>query len=392
MREEIAIGLLYSVTGTYGMIGRDVLDGAMLALAENAAKDACPVRFRPVLRNPGGNIEAYLSMGADLMARDGCRHVLGTITSIARKEIIPLVEKHDALLWYVLPYEGFEACENVIYTGAAPNQHIVPLFEHMLAQYGSAVCLTGSNYVWGWEVNRIARELVNAVGGQVLGERYLPFDDTDTARLIDEIERKRPDFVLNNLVGTSSYAFVRAYHALGQRNPDFAPEVRPVVSCNLTECELPAIGAEAARGHLCSAIFFENADSDESRAFRRKVTRAYGAERRLSAYLVAGYEAVRMLERTIVQTGSSEIDIVRRALYAQEFSTAAGPLRISAETNHASLTPHLGRINGHLSIDIIEKAAAPIPADPWLVNFDTSEFARNVHRRRGGGRQLRAVR
>ena len=41
----------------------------------------------------------------------------------------PVVEKHDGQLWYVCPYEGFEANENVIYTGACPNQHLVPLFE-----------------------------------------------------------------------------------------------------------------------------------------------------------------------------------------------------------------------------------------------------------------------
>src|SRR3546814_16003075 len=62
------------------------------------------------------------------------------------------------------PYEGFECCENVIYTGASPNQHIVPLFRYLLPRYGKRVYLVGSNYIWGWETNRTARELVQASG------------------------------------------------------------------------------------------------------------------------------------------------------------------------------------------------------------------------------------
>ena len=70
--------------------------------------------------------------------------------------------------------------------------------------------LIGSNYVWGWEVNRVARELVRDWNGRVLGERYLPIGDTDVSRIIAEIRATRPSFVLNNLIGQSSYAFLQA--------------------------------------------------------------------------------------------------------------------------------------------------------------------------------------
>src|SRR3546814_8280958 len=89
-----------------------------------------------------------------MLRERGCRHVIGTITSIGRKEVIPIIEKYDALLWYMCPYEGFECCENVIYTGASPNQHIVPMFRYLLPRYGKRVYLVGSNYIWGWETNR----------------------------------------------------------------------------------------------------------------------------------------------------------------------------------------------------------------------------------------------
>lgn len=378
MNHRVSIGLLYSVTGTYGAIGKDAQDGALLAIDEINKDLASPVRFDAVSDDPGGNIEQYHRSAGTMLRNHGCRHVLGTITSIGRKEIIPAIEKHDALLWYILPYEGFEACENVIYTGAAPNQHILPLFAYMLARYGNRVYLTGSNYVWGWEVNRIARELVAATGGEILGERYLPLDDTDVDRMIEEIERKQPDFILNNLIGTSSYAFLKAYHRLAERDPDFRADRRPVASCDLTECELAEIGAEAAEGHLCSAVYFEKLDNPLNRRFREKVTARFGAGRPLSTFLVAGYETVHMLAQAIAAAGTDEIGPVKDALFARTFETAMGPITIDEKTNHASLTPYLGRINAQLGFDVIDSAGASVVADPYMVNFDARSFAEAV--------------
>ena len=154
-----------------------------------------------------------------MLRNAGCRHIIGTITSAARKEVIPLVEKHDGLLWYMCPYEGFEANENVIYVGGCPNQHLLPLFEHLIPRFGKRPYLVGANYVWGWEMNRLARELITNAGGEVLGERYLPLEETAVERIVADIENRRPSFILNNLIGPSSYAFLEAIKTLGDRDP-----------------------------------------------------------------------------------------------------------------------------------------------------------------------------
>ena len=52
---------------------------------------------------------------------------------------------------------------------------------------------------------------------------------------------------MNSLVGASSYAFIKAYAELGQRDPYFASDNCPLLSCNLTEAELPVLG-DAAEG------------------------------------------------------------------------------------------------------------------------------------------------
>jgi branched-chain amino acid transport system substrate-binding protein len=362
MAGPLKIGILYSTTGPYGSMGRDARDGAEFAIAEFAASQACAVE--PVFYDPHADLAAYLE-GARQLLRTGCRHIVGTITSAARKEVIPLVEKHDGLLWYMCPYEGFEANENVIYVGGCPNQHLLPLFEHLIPRYGARPYLVGANYVWGWEMNRLARELVTQAGGEVLGERYLPLEETAVERIVADIAQRRPSFILNNLIGPSSYAFLAAIRELGERDPAFLPENCPVVSCDLMECELDDIAPGAAIGQLCAASYFDSLPTPENRAFKARVAAHFGKDRRVSSVFASAYTAVELCLGAILAAGGDEPQTVRRELKKTAWPTLFGNLVIDPETNHAALPFHLGRINAGNGFDLIA-SRPPLAADPYL--------------------------
>lgn len=118
--------------------------------------------------------------------------------------MIPVLEKHGVTLCYACPREGFEAFDHVVWTHACPNRHLLPLLSRAIAVHGNRVWLTGWNYIWGWEINRLARAPVTAAGGMELGERYLPIRSCEVDRMIAEIRHARPDVILNPLIGPSS--------------------------------------------------------------------------------------------------------------------------------------------------------------------------------------------
>ncbi len=362
MTLPIRIGILYSGRGAYGAIGRDCFDGARLAIEHLARRG---IAVEPVYADPGGEGPRYVDLAREMLREKGCRHIVGTILSATRKEVIPLIEKHDGLLWYVAPYEGFEANESVIYTGTCPNQHLLPLFDHLVPRHGNRVFLLGANYVWGWEMNRLARELLRNTGGTVAGERFLPIDEVEIDRLVAEIAAQRPSFILNNLIGPSSYALLEAMHALGRRDPAFLPENCPVVSCDLTECELGEIAPGAAVGQLAAACYFDSIDTAENRAFKAAIAARFGAGRRVSSFFASAYTAVELCASAVESAGSDDPAAVRRALWARPHRTVEGQMRIDPETNHASLPFYLGRINGSGGFDIIATRPA-IAADPYL--------------------------
>jgi branched-chain amino acid transport system substrate-binding protein len=196
----IRIGLLYSTSGPYRTIGRAMLNGALLALEQVNADPALPFTLEPVVRDPGGRNERYAELARWMLADQHLVHVVGCYTSSSRKEVLPFFEKYDGLLWYPSHYEGFESSEHVIYTGAAPNQHIVPLADYMLCKFGRSAYLVGSNYIWAWENNKIMREAAHDAGGEVVVERYLPVGETDVSAIVGQVLDCRPSFVFNTLI------------------------------------------------------------------------------------------------------------------------------------------------------------------------------------------------
>jgi urea transport system substrate-binding protein len=288
---SVPIGILISTSGPYATIGRELRDGALLAIEHVNASLREGLKLEPQIVDPGGSPEVYRS-GAEELFRRGVRHIVGCYTSSSRKEIIPIVEKFDGLLWYPSHYEGFESCPNVIYTGAAPNQHVVPLVHWALPRYGRRVYCIGSNYIWAWENTRILRNLVHADGGTVVRERYVPVETTDISAVIEEIAEYEPDLVFSTLIGESSYAFYRAYHQLGRRDARFSPNERPILSCSLSEPELNAIGPEAAAGHIASSVYFGSIGHAENISFIKAFQDRFGSGRVTSADSEAAYIAV----------------------------------------------------------------------------------------------------
>ena len=367
LKRRVEIGILYSRSGNYRLVSDACRAGAYSAIEAVNSDDASPIEFIPVERDPGGNIDLYATGCAEILATSSARHIVGCVTSWSRKEVIPILERAGGTLWYACPYEGFEANEHVVYMHACPNQHLVPLLSYVVPRFGANGFLLGSNYIWGWETNRVARDLIADAGGTVKGERYLPLGETDVSRLIAEIEATRPDFVLNNLIGTSSYAFIAAYAALGQRDAHFKPECCPILSCNLTECELSAI-AGVGDGHLSAGPYFHD-------PVAQGWSDTIGANMPASSFEAAAHASVRALAEILAKNPDAQWTDLPKAFAGRTFLSPLGDITIDPQTQHATLPVQIGRIEGTAFKTVsLSRGIAP---DPYLSRYDrTAAFGR----------------
>lgn len=355
------LGLIFSTTGPYAALGKSALAGALMAVDE--LDRSGQAQITAVMRDPAGQPDRYERATEELLAGGGLRHVVGAITSWSRKDMIPVVESHGGLLWYPCPYEGFENNDHVVYLGAAPNHHMVPLIDRMAGEGARRAYLIGSNYVWGWETLRLARERFLAHGGTIVGERYIPLGSKDARVALADIDAERPDFLVNSLIGPSNVAFMHALAELDWRKDPHAGTACPVVSCNQTEADLDELGS-AADGMLSAGSFFECLAGAD---FRRRAG-SHAPNGRASSFLATSYAAVRILARAVAEAGTDEPRAVFRAAARTSHETVLGPVTIDPVTRHAALTPHLARAAGGV-FDIVESAGRAVAADPYLTSL-----------------------
>jgi branched-chain amino acid transport system substrate-binding protein len=375
----IAIGVLFSASGPYAAIGGEGLAGSLLAIDEINATGLYDFKLQPHVRDPLGITENYAALAAETVARSGARHIIGCTTSWSRKEVIPLLEKSDTMLWYPCPYEGFEVHEQVVYLGACPNQHVLPLLEFALPRFGADGYLVGSNYIWGWETSRIARDAMEAAGGRVAGERYVPLGDVDIGRIIEEIRLKRPSFILNTLIGPSSYAFLEAYAALGQEDPAFQPAVTPVLSCNFSEGELAQVGIPA-QGQYAVSPYFQNLATPENRQFLNVVSQFAPATEHVSAFFAQAYAAVHLLAAGLSAAGTDDTRAVLGAVAGRVVTAPFGPVEIERANNHAVFTPRIAQA-GSVGFEIVSDLGTAIRPDPYLARVTNKSAKQASHLR-----------
>ncbi|MCZ0963700.1 transporter substrate-binding protein [Paracoccus benzoatiresistens] len=351
MARKIEIGVLFSRSGPYRLMGEASRSGVLKGVAQVNEHNRFDLSFHPVERDPAGDVDAYAPLSEDILSTSGARHIIGCTTSWSRKEVIPTLERLNGALWYPVPYEGFEASDRIVYTHACPNQHLLPLLDHAFRSHGKRGYLTGSNYIWGWEMNRLAREVTVSAGGEILGERYLPLGSTDVSRIVAEIAALRPDFVLNQLIGPSQYEFIAAMSQLRRRDPHFASPRCPILSCNLTECELPVMGA-SADGIVAAGPWFQGmpallAGQEQKQDFG-------------SSFEAAAFASVIMLAELLTHRPGAEKLPLAQLLALP----VARKLGISARTHHTRLPIAIARVeNGGFNVlNILE----PIEGDPYL--------------------------
>lgn len=379
-RQELTVGLLLSRSGSYEAVSNAMLAGATLAIDEINEDPNAAVSIQSVPVDPAGQLSGYVEGARHLLQDHRLEHVIGCYTSSSRKEVLPLFEKADALLWYPSHYEGFETSENIVYSGAAPNQHIVPLTRYLLTHHGLRGWLAGSNYVWAWENNRILREALHAAGGSVLGERYFAMGDTDLEDLVHQIVADRPDFVFTTLIGRSSIAFLNMLRAAcDAAGIDQAREI-PTASCSLSETELPLIGAAAA-GHLSSSVYFSTVATPENERFRQRWQARYNHLGHPSADAETAYIAVHLLARAVSRAKSVRFEAVRDAARGLQFDAPQGEVTIEPENLHCWMRPRIGRSRADGTFDIVMDSPTAIRPDPYLTWPNEMDEARDPNLR-----------
>src|SRR6476620_6950823 len=270
-KEPIKIGVLHSLSGTMAISEVSLRDVVLMAVDEINAKGGIMGRqVKPVVVDPASNWDLFAEKAKQLLLQDKVAVVFGCWTSVSRKSVLPVFEKNNGLLFYPVQYEGEECSKNVFYTGATPNQQLIPGAEYLMSKEGGGYkkfYLLGTDYVFPRTANKILRAFLLAKGVPAANimEEYTPFHHQDYQTIVGKIKKFAAGggaCVISTINGDSNVPFYKEFANQGLRAED-----APIMAFSVAEDELRGMDTNPLVGHLAAWNYYQSVDTPQNKKF-----------------------------------------------------------------------------------------------------------------------------
>ncbi len=366
----IKIGLLWSITGNLSVIERASRDVALFWVdSVNKSGGVAGFPIEPVVIDAKSDMKAYREGALHLMQKENVLAIFGGYTSASRRAVMPLVEMNEGLFFYPTCYEGRECWQRIICTGPIANQHSFDLIPYMYRNHGPRAYFVGSNYVWPRESNRNARQWLADVGGEVVGEAYMPLGQGHFESILKDIRNKDPDWIFSTVVGDSDLYLRKQYV-----EANFTPDILPTASLTTSEMEVKRMGYEFGEGHILSAPYFQSLDNPRNLQFVRDFLESPYGESGVTHYnMEETYLSFLYFEKAVrnavAHGGASSLNptSIREFCGGLELTSHESPegkVSIDRDNFNSWLTPKIGRFNRDGQIDLLfeqENTIRPLP-------------------------------
>ncbi len=361
-KSTIKVGVLHSLTGRMAAIETPVVDATLFAIEEVNRNGG--VRGRPV--------EAYVADGQSdervfarqaerLITENGVRTLFGCWTSASRKTVREVVESLDGLLFYPVQFEGMEQSPNIVYTGAAPNQQILPALRWTFGFLRNRrYFLVGADTVFSWAANAMIRDEVQILGGEIVGEAYLSDNGANTAKIVQDIAQVEPDLIVNCVSGELSMAYSRALRAAG-----IVPSRIPTMYFSAGELELLSLSPSESVGDYGAWNDLQSLDRPENQAFLQRFRSRYGSWRVVSDPMEAAYVGVHLWAQALEAINGDGAGAMRHSLRNQTFDAPEGPVRIDPESLYTWKTMRVGKVVAGGQFEVLWSSERPLRPEPF---------------------------
>ena len=319
--EELKIATFYALSGPGSLFGPTQTAVTKLAVDQINAAGGIGGREVTVIPNDGGAPPAEAAKAAiRMMLRDKVDIVVGSHDSAVREAIVAALKGQVPYVYTPL-YEGGECNPNVYVTADTPQQQVQPSITYLAETLGAkSYYFIGNDYVWPRKTNEQAKKYVEAAGGQVVGEEYVPlgapnkFEDAVT-----RIKAKQPDLVVITLVGGDNINFNRTFAGFG------LDKSIKRISYLLEEQTLLGVGAESSDGLYSAMSYFENEESAANAEFKASYRAAAGDEApQLGLIGVDTYGGVYCAKALIEKAGGTDAGKLMAAAENLEYRTPTG--------------------------------------------------------------------
>ncbi len=357
--DTIKVGILHSMTGTMSASEIPVVDATRMAIDEiNESGGLLGRKIEVIVVDGKSDWSTFALQAETLITEQKVDAIFGCWTSASRKEVKPIIEKYNNLLFYPVQYEGAELSSNIIYTGATPNQQLLPGINWCFENLGKRFFIVGSDYVYPRIAGIVARELLDSLGAEVVGEEYLLLGANDVDDVVNLIKSSNPDVIINTINGDTNIHFFKAL-----RDAGVMPKKVPTISFSIAESELQQFDVSLMVGDYAAWNYFQSIDNQTNATFVENFKKRYGSDRVINDPMEAAYFGVYLWSQAVFLAGSSNPKKVIKKVHNQSKKAPEGIVYTDGFNHHTWKVSRVSKINAQGQFDIqwsSAKAVYPI--------------------------------
>jgi urea transport system substrate-binding protein len=373
--DPIKVGVISPLTGAWTVYGKAHISGFQLAVDEiNAAGGVLGRQIEIVVGDSKTEPRVVVEQANRLIRQERVDFLAGTFSSAERNAAGPVVKAADKILLYPTFYEGQEkkyypgVCNpNIFMFGPEPTQQVWPHMEYMTKEFGKKFFMIGSDYAWPRVTNEVTKQKLKELGGEVVGEVYIPFNTPQYESVLRDIRKSGANIIFHSLTGSDTVNFRQQFAAAGMQK-DFVTwtvDDEEVVTSGLG----PAVSANA----YVSFDYFMSIDTPNNKVFLEKFKAKFGKDALVNTVGVGMYNAAHMAAIAIKKAGAVDTKALRSGLKGVVFDKAPqGKVTMRAKDNQAIVPSYLMKVRDNWTnvYDMFEKVQSLDQAIPLDARCD----------------------
>ena len=346
--QPIKVGVISPLTGAWTVYGKAHIAGFELAVEEiNANGGVLGRPLEVVVGDSKTEPRIVVEQANRLIRQERVDFLAGTFSSAERNAAGPVVKGANKILLYPTFYEGQEqeyypgVCNtNIFMFGPEPTQQVWPHLEYMTGKYGKKFFMIGSDYAWPRVTNLVTKRKLDELGGEVVGEQYIPFNTPQYESVLRDIRNSGADIIFHTLTGSDTVNFRQQLASAGMKD-DFI-----LWTVDDEEVVTSGLGPKVSGNDYVSFDYFMSLDHPNNAAFLERFKAKYGQDALMNTVGVAMYNAAHMSAKAIEAAGEVSTEALRANLKGMSFAGAPqGSVSMRDLDNQLVLPSYLMKVN-----------------------------------------------
>lgn len=299
--EVVKIGCVAPLTGPQAHLGKDIENGARLAVEEiNAGHPTLggvPVRFELLVEDDQADPKTATLVGQKLVD-SGVMGVIGHLNSGAS---IPASRIYaDAGIAQVSPastavaytHQGFKTTYRVMANDAQQGK----VLGEYAVKLGKRVAVIDDRTAYGQGLIDEVVKSVQTAGGDVVGREFTTDKSTDFTAILTSLKAKRPDVLVFGGMDPQAAPMARQMKTLGIKSVFMGGD-------GMQSAELLKLAGSSAEGVIASSPGLPLEKMPGGAAFTQRFDARFG---KIQIYAPFAYDAAQALIRAMLQAGSAD--------------------------------------------------------------------------------------